>query len=336
MKSILKVVLAILVGSSIFYLDLHAQVDQPDLFVERLKFPTGRTVSCLSNIEFRNPQPQIRIAVIVIHGYERNEEGNFGRIMDAAKGTLRDQETLVLVPNFKTAEDEPGENEHYWSNEGWASGALSDDTDIQSKRLSSYEAVDFLYKELSDRKRFPNLQRVVLVGHSAGGQFVNRYIAVGKGGDGVFGRQSPVDFRYIVANPSSYLYLDGRRPVSGSELFQVPRRVSEEYNVWRHGLEKRNAYANKIQISKIKSNVFERSAYYLIGTEDNKEDDALSKSLASMLQGDNRYDRWEKFRRYVQLFPSWKDKAQFIEIPGAGHSGRQIYDSPVCRNLIFE
>ena len=159
---------------------------------------------------------------------------------------------------------------------------------------------------------------------------------VGKAGDGTSGRNRRLEYRFIIANPSSYLYVDERRPVPGTNRFEVPREKPESYNAWRYGLEKRNAYANRLSLNEIATNVFERPAYYLIGTEDNKQDAALSKSAGSMLQGENRYDRWEKFRRYVELFPKWKDKVVFAEVPGAGHSGRQMYESPVTRKAIFE
>ena len=47
---------------------------------------------------------------------------------------------------------------------------------------------------------FSNLQDIVLVGNSAGGQFVNRYAA---GSDQEGGGM----IRYVVSAPSSYLYL---------------------------------------------------------------------------------------------------------------------------------
>jgi hypothetical protein len=79
-----------------------------------------------------------------------------------------------------------------------------------------------------------------------------------------------------------------------------------------------------------------RAAYYLIGTADRKRDRFLSTSPASMLQGDNRYDRWEKVRRYVGLFPEWRVRVVFAEVLGAGHSSAQMFDSRTARKAIFE
>ena len=95
---------------------------------------------------------------------------------------------------------------------------------MTDKRLSSFAVADRLLAELSDAKRFPNLRRIVLAGHSAGGQFVNRYVAVGRLGESGAGPARRLEYRFLVANPSSYLYLDGRRPVAGGDRFEVPAK----------------------------------------------------------------------------------------------------------------
>ena len=106
---------------------------------------------------------------------DRDDESSFARITAAARASGKGAVTLVLAPKFKTADDRPGADEHVWSNDGWPSGDLSQDSKDAAGRLSSFAVVDRLVAELSDATRFPALRRVVLVGHSAGGQFVNRY-----------------------------------------------------------------------------------------------------------------------------------------------------------------
>jgi hypothetical protein len=313
-----------------------ALAKEKDQWAERLTFATGRSVAYLSSAPLREPQPQVQIAIIVVHGLDRDDESNFARITAAARATGKGPVTLVLAPKFKTAADQPGADEHVWSNDGWPSGDLSQDSKDAAVRLSSFAVVDRLVAELSDATRFPALRRVVLVGHSAGGQFVNRYVAVGRLGEGMGEPNGRLDYRFVIANPSSYLYLDERRPVPGSDRFEPPRQAPPGYNAWRHGLERRNAYADRLSVDEIRGNVFGRAAHYLIGTADSKRDRFLSTSPASMLQGDNRYDRWEKFRRYVGLFPEWHNRTVFAEVLGAGHSSAQMFDSRAARKAMFE
>jgi hypothetical protein len=66
---------------------------------------------------------------------------------------------------------------------------------------------------LADRSLFPNLKAVVLAGHSGGGQLVQRYAVVGKAAAAL--TSTGIHLRYVVANPSSYLYFSDERPSRG-------------------------------------------------------------------------------------------------------------------------
>ena len=41
--------------------------------------------------------------------------------------------------------------------------------------ISAFDFVDDILRMVADKKNFPNLKRIVVTGHSAGGQFANRY-----------------------------------------------------------------------------------------------------------------------------------------------------------------
>ena len=130
-----------------------APVKQEDQRAERLTFSTGRWVKCLSSAPLREPQPRVEIAIIVIHGLGRDDENAFAGIIAAARASGKGPVTLVLAPKFKTADDDPGADEHFWSNDGWPSGDLSQDAKDQAGRLSSFAVVDRLYGELADVTR---------------------------------------------------------------------------------------------------------------------------------------------------------------------------------------
>lgn len=53
-----------------------------------------------------------------------------------------------------------------------------------------------------DRTTYPNLRKILIVGFSAGGQFVQRYAL---GGMGASNLVSAVDVAYFVLSPSSYV-----------------------------------------------------------------------------------------------------------------------------------
>ena len=114
--------------------------------------------------------------------------------------------TIVVSPDFQMQED-PLPPEPYWSNEGWKRGDLSGEASPLA-RISSFATVDTLLRVLSDRSRFPALRSIVVTGHSAGGQFTHRYAGASPAAEGLGG--FPV--RFVVANPSTYLWRGSERP----------------------------------------------------------------------------------------------------------------------------
>jgi len=65
--------------------------------------------------------------------------------------------------------------------------------------------MDHIVQLPADRSRFLNLRSIVLAGHSGEGQFMQRYAAVNQ-----MEQKLGVSIRYVVANPSSYLYFEGQ------------------------------------------------------------------------------------------------------------------------------
>ena len=98
--------------------------------------------------------------------------------------------------------------------------------------VSAFEVFDSLIGSIIGSQNFPNLRSVVIFGHSAGGQFVNRYAACSR-----FERHG-VAVKYVVMAPSSYLYFNKERVVRGTvDRFAVPDVASERYNRWGAGTE---------------------------------------------------------------------------------------------------
>ena len=188
-------------------------------------------------------------AVFVIHGTERNARDYFRY--------LQNLDTLVIAPQFQASG--PG---MYWSS-GWKEGNKSSDP----QRVSSYEVLDRMVEMFHG---------VAIVGHSAGGQFVTRYAA----GTRLQG------LTFIVANPSSYLYLDRTRPVSGA---------CSGFNNYRYGLDHLNSYMR----AGISPDYPNRNVIYLLGSLDTKADSYLDTSCAANLEGSNRFDRGGKFYSHL-------------------------------------
>lgn len=79
-------------------------------------------------------------------------------------------------------------------------------------KLTSYDFMDEVLRKVANKAAFPNLKTIVISGHSAGGQFANRYEMANQ-----IHETLGVPLTYVVANPSSYAYLDATRPARGAD-----------------------------------------------------------------------------------------------------------------------
>jgi pimeloyl-ACP methyl ester carboxylesterase len=84
----------------------------------------------------------------------------------------------------------------------WRSGG----TVVDRPEISSFAAMDDLLRLIARKETFPNLEAVIVAGQSAGGQFVQRYALTS------LLPETLGLVHFVVANPSSYAYLDASRP----------------------------------------------------------------------------------------------------------------------------
>src|SRR5262245_27194943 len=119
----------------------------------------------------------IRRALVMVHGTNRNADHYFSTAVAATflAGALDD--SVVIAPRIASAagncRDTLAANEVSWSCTGdsWRSGGAA----ASHPDLTSFDFVDQVLKKIANKRVFPNMQRIVVAGHSAGGQFVARY-----------------------------------------------------------------------------------------------------------------------------------------------------------------
>lgn len=275
--------------------------------------------------------PDTTRAIIIIHGKLRKVDASLKvfRQLLAERNTA--QKVLLLSPKFKTLEDEPALDEMYWSESGWKIGESSKD----GSNLSSFTVVDELVAQLADKDRYPNLKEIYISGHSAGGQFVQRYAMLSNTPN----KYKKYDFKFFVLNPSSYIYLDKKRPVPSKENEFVspyhkkgPWRKrfrslvdAPGFNHYKYGLDELVPYVT-LKKKKILKYYGQRQVYYGVGTEDTG-DDMLDMTPPAMLQGQNRYERAKNyFYRLNQIYDN-RHKHELIEVPGVAHDGKGMIEA---------
>lgn len=300
---------------------------------EWLAMEPGQSVLVHRTHALDAPAPELVRAVLVVHGTNSDADNYFSRMIRAADDDGSTGETLIIAPLFRHSDASVREGELYWLN-GSSSGhswKQGDPSRTPGTAVSSFEVMDTLVSLVSDRERFPNLRVIAIAGHSAGAQYVQRYAA---------GTRAPEmypqhHFVFVVANPSSYLYLDTRRPVTGSVIdFAVPQTACE-YNRYKYGLDSRNAYMSSLNAEAIREQYRSHVMTYLAGEEDTDADDPnLDTSCAADWQGAHRLERAISYANYMELFHPARDH-RLVLVPGVGHSSTGMFRSPEGRASIF-
>lgn len=271
----------------------------------------------------------IRRAVFVVHGTNRNADDYFETMVGAVREVGGLGETLVIAPRFQTLDDWPATGEPAWTSGGWKRGDPTVVDSPEGVRISSYAALDGVLAVLADRTRFPNLTKIVITGHSAGGQYTHRFAA----GSPAEGRHGHLAFRYVVANPSTYLYLGPQRSLAGGGFGLPDREACPTYNTWHYGLEELNPYMARLSVEEIRRRLGGRDVVYLVGTEDTGTH-LLDMSCGAMLQGSNRFARGLTLFAFMnEHFPAHGHRLH--EVAGVGHSSGGIYTSATGMGVLF-
>ncbi|MBZ5583345.1 MAG: alpha/beta fold hydrolase [Acidobacteriia bacterium] len=281
------------------------------------------------SLDVRNPQ--VTRALIVVHGMGRDADNYFRSAVAAAflAGAL--ENTAVIAPRIASHEgrgcaDTLASGEVNWPCNAWRSGGLS----LNNDKLTSFDFVDEILRKLASKKAFPNLGRIVVTGHSAGGQFANRY-SMGNTVHETLG----IPVSYVVSNPSSYAYLDETRPNTAGSAFapfgDAPNCPA--YDGWAYGLQKRSGYTAKESDGQLRKQLAARPVVYLLGELDILPLAGFDSSCPAMAQGPTRLARGQAFATYVNEKFGAKHKA--VVVPLCGHNARCMYTSETALPILF-
>lgn len=272
--------------------------------------------------------PGIRRAIIIMHGIDRSAAVVMrGAERTRAASGAAGAQTLLIVPQFLIPADIaafhlPADTLR-WSVDGWPAG----DPALGPVPVSSFTVFDAVLRHLADRRLFPNLTEVVVAGHSAGGQVVQRYAVVGHDIPALAAEQ--IDLRYVVANPSSYLYFSDDRPEP------VERASCPHFDRWKFGLRDAPPYVGATAGLEVRYAA--RNVSYLLGTADIDPDHiALDKSCAAEAEGPYRLARGEAYFAYLRRRHPVLLHQRIVLVPGVGHSGVKMFGSACGMAVLFD
>lgn len=288
-------------------------------------------------------------ALIMVHGAGRNADHYFETATAAGflAGALGN--TIIIAPRLIASPDTAHANEVMWPNGGtsWRAGGMSP----SHPTLSSFDFIDEIVRKLADKRVFPNLTKIVVAGHSAGGQVATRYAMTNKVHD-----TKGVSLSYVVANPSSYAWPVAVRPLrtgagDTTDAYKEALGANGEktnsnftfgpfdstkapgYDRWPAGLNNIVGYAAGMSPDVLRRQLVERPTTYLLGQVDVLPLGGFDSSPAAMAQGPTRRARGEAFYKYLTETMGAKHKAMIV--PECGHNDRCIFTTNDVFPVIF-
>lgn len=228
--------------------------------------------------------------LFVVHGNTRNADDYLNSWIRLTK----DKNIAIFAPHFKRSSF-ISFNTLQMST---SSGKIRTDTD-----LYLHNSIDTLFKYIKAKFKL-NDKLYDIYGHSAGAQFVHRYLLMS---------DNPSVNKAVAANAGWYTFLNGA---------DFPYGVKNP------------------PISLTDSNVkkfLSTNLYILIGTNDIDVDSSINKSKGAQKQGINRLQRAKNFFTYTESIVEQNNlefKWKYQAVPGAPHSNKVMSKAAVL--VLFE
>jgi len=290
----------------------------------------GGQLPLYANVDWSAPQPDATRVVLILHGVNRNARDYFATGREALAAAGDDARgTALLVPQFLTETDVAAhgiaDDVLRWHGARWEGGLPA----MGPAPVSSFAALDAILARLADAKAFPKLQQVVIAGHSGGGQVVQRYAVVGDGGAALEARG--VHVRYVVANPSSYLWFTAERPQPDSS------GSCPDANRWKYGLDGDVPPYVTQDAAALERRYVQRDVVYLLGGADtDPHHPALDVSCAGEAQGAFRYVRGLNYFHMLQSLDGDQLRHRVLTVDGVGHDERRMFTSACGMAALFD
>lgn len=307
------------------------------------------TLPYYATLPIDQASPQVTSVVVFNQGLNRDAANDFSTLVAAAQAAAALGHTLVLTPHFEALvntdgsacsgnADAPAPTNLLWTCDAWSDGLAS----TNNPQVTSYGALDAMIATVLTT--FPGAH-VTVSGFSAGGQLTQRYVAVNRVDPGPTG--SP--FHYVVGDPSSYLYFDGRRPANAQNCtpggcpdgFPVYADAGgcPGYDDWKYGTGALVGAAASLSGAALEQAYLGRSVTYLLGMLDNAATTAadyadLDVTCAAEAQGPFRYQRGLAFYAYATALLD-AGPSKLFTVPGCAHSAPCVFQSDAGIAAVF-
>jgi hypothetical protein len=289
--------------------------------------------------------------VVFNQGLDRDAANDFETILKGAATAGALATTLLLTPHFEALQnadgtacsgnaDTPAATDLLWTCDAWSDGLAA----TNDSAVTSYGALDAMLTSVLTT--FPALTRVTVSGFSAGGQLTQRYVAANRVDPGASG----TPFRYVIGDPSSYLYFDDRRPANAANCtpsgcpdgfltFTDADGGCPGFNDWKYGTDALVGAAASLTPTQLEGAYIARRVTYVLGMLDNAattaaDDSQLDVTCPAEAQGPFRYQRGLAYYAYATGLLD-AGGSQLFTVPGCAHSPSCVFQSDAGVAAVF-
>jgi len=319
----------------------------------RIKDPAGKAKRLtlinyfsMTSKNVRLDPTRVKRAVIFVHGLNRDPSTYMSQLLSAlVQATPGDpsisfDSVQLIAPYFPNGEDKDTgypwtadqkanrgsqTNVLVWPGSQWSAGA-NNQYPHSTTTVSSFEVIDQIINYFGNKTMYPNLNQIVIGGHSMGAQFVNRYAEIAP----VQNTTSPLI--HWIGNPNSYAWMSTSRPLNTASC--------SIYDVYREGYtnftEYPMTYATDLVAqgrSAIVANYNMKTKAYARGIRDFGN---TASNCAPYTTGNNRNER---FFNFIKSFPPVCSKTagqcDTVDYVNSGHDAGVMMASPAGLARLF-
>ena len=238
-----------------------------------------------------NPD-DVKRAVIVFPGMPRDAwkwttlmQNAFDYVYTKHKYCYQKKDAIILAPLTLNQQDSAAVQNDNWAvykNSNWEAGGSTHSPDMPHGE-AYFTMIDKMIDMLLDKSKYPNLDKVVLAGHSMGAQAVQHYSVMRKRND-----DQDSSLMWWIGNPGAWTWLNAGRPTYWPNC-------QDQMNIWPFGLNQTSqhiAYNMDAKEDELVSATLKRETQIALGLDDNGEGNTHCEAF---YQGANHLDRGSNF-----------------------------------------
>jgi hypothetical protein len=286
---------------------------------------------------------KVKRLIIVVHDERRDARLSLRAVAAPYAGQAGSEAgTLIVAPRFPSMVDADFHGMPAWRRTGWMEGLPSVAARDRPPPINAFRVLDDLLRRFTAPGSLPALQTIVLAGHGAGAQMVQRYAVLNPVDESL--RATGLDLSYVVANAESYLYLSPLRPSrTGRGYARYERGICPTYEHYRYGLEDLPAvlqnYDGRLSRAQLAARYAQRHVTYLLGSADtNPEYTGLDKGCGAEAEGATPLARglgYWGYEMHARAKHARRPAHRGFIVQGIGHNESGIYASTCAARALL-